>query len=161
MFKVGIGYDIHRLVFKRKLYLGGVKIPSRKGLLGHSDADVLLHAICDALLGAVSESDIGHHFPNNDKKYKDISSLELLKCVGRLVEKKGFRVSHIDTVVVLETPKIASHKEKMKNAIAKVLKIEKKQVSVKATTNEGMDAIGRGEAAAAYAIALIQKRRSV
>lgn len=159
MYKVGIGYDIHRLVPKRKLVLGGVSIKHGKGLLGHSDADAVLHAICDALLGAVSASDIGHQFPNSDPRYKNISSLKLLKQVEAIVFKKGYFVDHIDTMILCEAPRISVYKEKMRVRIAKVLKIKKDQVSIKATTHEGVGFIGREEAIAAMAVCLIQKRR--
>jgi len=160
MYKVGIGYDIHRLVPKRKLVLGGVRIAHAKGLLGHSDADVVLHAICDALLGAVSASDIGHQFPDSDPQYKNISSLKLLGKVETIISKKGYFVDHVDTMILCEAPRMSGYKEKMKARIAKVLKIKKDQISIKATTNEGVSFIGREEAIAAMAVCLIQKRRT-
>jgi 2-C-methyl-D-erythritol 2,4-cyclodiphosphate synthase len=159
MFKVGIGYDIHRLVPKRKLVLGGIRIKHAKGLLGHSDADVLLHAICDALLGAVGVPDIGHQFPDADVKYKNISSLKLLKKVEAIISKKGYCADHVDAMILCEAPRISKYREKMKARISKVLKIKKDQVSIKATTHEGVGAIGRQEAIAAMAVCLIQMRR--
>lgn len=160
MLKVGIGYDIHRLAPRRRLFIGGVRIPSPRGLLGHSDADVVIHAICDALLGAMGAGDIGHHFPDTDRAYKNASSLELLKKVGRLLEKNSYVVGNIDVMLLLESPKISRYRNKMKTRMAKVLKIDRDQISIKATTHEGVGAIGRGEAAAAYAVVLIQSRRS-
>lgn len=156
MIKIGIGYDIHRFAPQGKLVLGGVNIPHGKGLLGHSDADVVIHAVCDALLGALGQGDIGEIFPNTDKKYKNISSLVLLKSVGGLLKKKAFSVGNIDVMLLLESPKIVRYKEKMKACIAKTLDIHIFQVSIKATTNEGVGDIGRGKACAAYAVALIK-----
>lgn len=155
--RVGIGYDIHRFAAGRKFFLGGVCIPHRQGLLGHSDADVLLHAVCDALLGAVGEDDIGVHFPNTAKKYRGTSSRKLLKSTAAMLASKGYKIGNIDATVLLERPKIAPYKERIKRAIAAALKIKKAQVSVKATTNELVGAIGRGEAAAAYAVVLIER----
>ena len=156
-FKIGIGYDIHRFASQRRLFIGGLLIPFKRGLLGHSDADVLLHALCDALLGALGEGDIGEHFPEDDPKYKNISSLVLLKNVQQLLAKKSFKVGNIDAMLLLEAPKISVFKEKMKSKIAGVLKIDKSKISIKATTNEGVGPIGQGKAAAAYVVALIQK----
>ena len=156
-FKIGIGYDIHRFAPGRKLFIGGLLIPFKYGLLGHSDADVLLHALCDALLGALGEGDIGEHFPEDDPKYKNISSLVLLKNVQQLLAKKSFKVGNIDAMLLLEAPKISVFKEKMKSKIAGVLKIDKSKISIKATTNEGTGIIGQGKAAAATVVALIQK----
>ncbi|NQT06588.1 MAG: 2-C-methyl-D-erythritol 2,4-cyclodiphosphate synthase [Candidatus Omnitrophica bacterium] len=150
--RVGIGYDIHRMVEERELILGGVVIPYIKGLMGHSDADVLLHAICDAILGAICEDDIGKHFPVSDKRYENISSLVLLKNVYDLALGKGFKINNVDTVLIAEEPKIMPFKEKMKDNITGVLKIKKDMVNIKATTNEGIGSIGRGEAIAAHAI---------
>lgn len=155
--KVGIGYDIHKFAVKRKLVLGGVQIPFSKGLLGHSDADVILHAVCDALLGALGQGDIGQLFPDTNNKYKDISSLILLKNVGGLLKKMAFRVGNIDVMLLLESPKIARYKKKMKARIAQTLDIQVSRVSIKATTHEGVGDIGRGKAAAAYAVVLIKK----
>lgn len=156
--RIGFGYDIHKFSTERKLFIGGIEIPSAKGLLGHSDADVLIHALCDALLGAMGEADIGHHFPDTDRKYKDVSSLILLEQVRLLLEKRGYEIENIDTVVLLEAPKIASYKEKIKERLATCLLIEPSRISIKATTHEGMGEIGRGEAAAAHAVVLIKKK---
>jgi len=153
--RVGIGYDIHRLVEERPLVLGGVEIPHIMGLKGHSDGDSLIHAICDAILGAIGLDDIGHQFPVDDDRYSGIDSIELLKKVKDLVKEKGFKVDYVDSVVILEEPKIAPFKERMKEELAKALGIEKNKVNVKATTQEGVGAIGRGEAIAAYAIATV------
>jgi 2-C-methyl-D-erythritol 2,4-cyclodiphosphate synthase len=154
-YRVGIGYDIHHLVEGRKLFLGGVEIPYIKGLLGHSDADVLLHAICDALLGAVSAGDIGEHFPDTDPKYHNISSAELLKTVSGIVKKKGFIVGNIDTVVIAEEPAISPFKKQMRQRISGILGIKEEDVNIKAKTNEGMGEIGNKEAIASYAVAII------
>jgi 2-C-methyl-D-erythritol 2,4-cyclodiphosphate synthase len=151
--RIGFGYDIHRLSAGRKLILGGVHIPHSLGLLGHSDADVLLHAICDALLGAAALGDIGKHFPDTDKRFKDISSLKLLRQVGLLLKKRGFDVQNIDSTVVLERPKIDSHVPSMKRKIGAALGIKTTQVSVKATTNEGLGPLGCEEGCAAFAVA--------
>jgi 2-C-methyl-D-erythritol 2,4-cyclodiphosphate synthase len=153
--RIGFGYDIHRLARGRKLILGGVRIPSELGLLGHSDADVLLHAICDALLGAAALGDIGKHFPDTDPKFKGISSLKLLTAVQQLLEAASYRVINIDSTLVLQTPKIAPHIPAMRQKIARALKAGIDQVSIKATTNEGLGALGAGEGCAAYAVAAI------
>jgi 2-C-methyl-D-erythritol 2,4-cyclodiphosphate synthase len=153
--RFGLGYDVHRLVEGRKLILGGVRIPSKTGLLGHSDADVILHAICDALLGAAALGDIGKHFPDTDKAYRGISSLKLLSHVGLLLQNKGYQIGNIDSTVILERPKIAKHVDLMCRRIGRALHISPQQVSVKATTHEGLGAFGRGEGCAAYAIASI------
>ena len=157
--RVGLGYDIHRLVKGRKLFLGGVEIPFIKGLLGHSDADVLLHAVCDALLGAIGERDIGYHFPNSDPKYKNISSLELLRQVGNILQKKGYKVNNIDLVVIAEKPKIIEYIDQIKGNIAKSLRMTVKNIGVKATTNEGVGDIGRGKAIAAYAAVSVKNSK--
>lgn len=157
--RVGLGYDIHRLVKGRKLFLGGVQIPFIKGLLGHSDADVLLHAVCDALLGAVGERDIGYHFPNTDQKNKDISSLELLRQVGKILQKKGYKVNNIDVVVIAEKPRIIEYIDQMKENIAKSIGIAVKNIGIKATTNEGIGDIGRGKAIAAHAVASVENSK--
>ncbi|MDO8603242.1 MAG: 2-C-methyl-D-erythritol 2,4-cyclodiphosphate synthase [Candidatus Omnitrophota bacterium] len=153
--RVGIGYDIHRLVEGKPLMLGGVEIPHIKGLEGHSDGDALLHAICDAILGAAGLDDIGYQFPVNDNRYLNISSLELLKEVSEKINKKGFKVEYVDSVIILEEPKIAPFKDNMKREIAAALGIGVDVISVKATTQEGVGAIGRGEALAAYAVACL------
>ncbi len=149
---VGIGYDIHRLVEDRPLYLGGVKIDFHLGLLGHSDGDVLLHAICDALLGAANLGDIGAHFPPDEKKYKDISSLKLLKKVGDFLKNSGFFTKNIDVVVIAEKPKILPYIPEMKKQIAHALSIAPEHISIKGKTNEGIGDIGTGKAIAAFAI---------
>jgi len=150
--KIGTGYDVHRLVEGRKLMMGGVHIPYDKGLLGHSDADVLLHAICDALLGAAGLGDIGRHFPDSAPKYKGISSITLLEEVCRLVRETGFRVHNIDSTIVAEQPKMAPHIPAMIAHIAAATGLERPLVNVKATTTEGLGFTGRGEGIAAYAV---------
>ena len=158
MTRVGFGFDVHKIVPGRKLVLGGVEIPHDKGLLGHSDADVLLHAICDAMLGAAALGDIGKHFPDTDPRFKDISSMELLKHVHSLIENNGYTIGNIDSTVVLEHPKIAPYIEGMRKRIAETLYILQEQISIKATTNEGMGFIGAREGAVAYAVISINKR---
>jgi len=153
--RVGIGYDIHALVPGRKLILGGVHVPSRLGLLGHSDADVLLHSFCDALLGAAALGDIGKHFPPSNPKYKNISSLVLLRSVGKLISDHGFRIVHLDATIILQRPKVLRHSAQMISNIARALALEPGCVSIKATTNEGLGFIGRGEGCAALATATI------
>ncbi|MDN5348275.1 MAG: 2-C-methyl-D-erythritol 2,4-cyclodiphosphate synthase [Clostridia bacterium] len=152
---IGIGIDVHRLVAGRELVLGGVKIPFEFGLEGHSDADVLCHAIADALLGAANLGDIGRHFPDKDPRYKDISSLVLLGRVGRLLSEKGYRVGNIDAVLLAERPKIAPYITAMQEGIASALGITPNRVSIKATTTEGLGFTGRGEGMAALATALV------
>ncbi len=154
--RTGFGYDIHRLVPHRKLMLGGVLIPSSVGLLGHSDADVLLHAICDALLGAAALGDIGRHFPDSDKTFKDVSSLTFLEKTRELLDENHFRIINVDSTVVLERPKIASFIPEMRRNIAEALGIQSSQISVKATTNEGLGVVGSGEGCAAYAVASVE-----
>lgn len=156
-YKLGIGYDIHRLIEGQKLIIGGVEIPYQKGMLGHSDADVLLHAICDALLGAASERDIGELFPDTDPKYHNVSSMELFKIVVDLIRKSDFRVNNIDAVIILEEPKISSFKKRIQENIAGVLKIKEDCVNIKAKTNEGMGEIGAKEAISCYAVAMLIK----
>ncbi|MFH1398325.1 MAG: 2-C-methyl-D-erythritol 2,4-cyclodiphosphate synthase [Candidatus Omnitrophota bacterium] len=158
MIRIGLGYDIHRLVKGRKLFLGGLEIPYAKGLLGHSDADVLLHAICDALLGAVSLGDIGEHFPDTDPCYRNASSLELLKEVSAKLKKNKFSISNIDTVIIAEGPKILVYRDKIKIIIARALKIKEDRISIKAKTNEGIGDTGKKNAIAAYAVALVSRR---
>jgi 2-C-methyl-D-erythritol 2,4-cyclodiphosphate synthase len=155
MSRIGFGFDVHKLAEGRKLILGGVEIPFEKGLLGHSDADVLLHAICDALLGAAALGDIGKHFPDTDDRYKGISSLELLSHVGKLLKQNGYTIGNIDSTLVLEKPKIAPYSDAMKKNIAAALGLAEEKVSIKATTNEGMGFIGVGEGAVAYAVTSI------
>jgi 2-C-methyl-D-erythritol 2,4-cyclodiphosphate synthase len=151
-YRTGIGYDIHRLVEGRKLFLGGIEVPYPRGLLGHSDGDVLLHAVCDALLGAIAAGDIGAHFPDTDPKYKGIDSAILLKGVAGLIHKKGFKINNIDTVVIAQEPALAGFKQRIQKRIASILKISPDRVAVKATTNEGLGHLGRKEAIAAYAL---------
>jgi 2-C-methyl-D-erythritol 2,4-cyclodiphosphate synthase len=157
-FRTGLGYDIHRFAEGRKLVLGGVDIPYERGLDGHSDADVLLHAVCDALLGALGKGDIGEMFPNTDEKYRGISSMLLLEHVARLVEDEGYAVGNVDAVVIAESPKISKFKDKMKFNIAFRLAVEENCVNVKATTNEGMGAIGRNEGIASFATVMLLKK---
>lgn len=157
-FRVGIGYDVHKLVDERKLFLGGIEIPSDKGLEGHSDADALLHSICDALLGAASLGDIGKHFPNTDERFKDISSLVLLEKVNELISNNGYSIGNIDSTVLAEKPKLLPYIEQMRNKIAETLKLNLEQVSIKATTNEKIGFIGREEGIAAISIALLYKQ---
>jgi len=157
MTRFGFGYDIHRFAPDRKLILGGVQIPSELGLSGHSDADVLLHAICDALLGAAALGDIGQHFPDTDPRFKGASSLSFLAATRELLVAGGYRIVNVDTTVVLQSPKIASHVPAMRQEIAKALNLGVDQVSVKATTNEGLGSLGAGEGCAAYAVATLEK----
>ena len=154
--RVGIGYDIHRLVEGRPLILGGVPIAYEKGLLGHSDADVLVHAICDALLGAAGLGDIGVHFPDSDPQYKDISSLKLLSNTCRMLATKRFRIVNLDTVVFAEAPKLGSQRHDMQTTIAKAMNVTTEQINVKATTTEGLGVIGKGEGIGAMCVALIE-----
>lgn len=154
--RVGIGYDIHRLEAGRGLVLGGVDIPSPAGLVGHSDADVLLHALMDALLGAASLGDIGRHFPPDDDRYNKAASLELLRQVGGMVRRRGFKPANVDLVLVAERPRIAPHVDDMRRRIAEALAIGSDRVSIKATTNEGVGPEGRFEAMSAQAVALLE-----
>jgi len=154
--RAGFGYDVHRLVKGRKLILGGVSIPYSKGLKGHSDADVLLHSICDALLGAAGLSDIGHYFPNKDPKWKDISSIVLLNECSKLLKKKKLKICNIDSTILLEEPKISPYISKMKNNIAKTLKIKTSQLSIKSTTSEGLGFIGAKKGCSAYSICMLK-----
>ena len=156
MIRCGIGYDAHRLVEGRKLILGGVEIPYERGLEGHSDADVLLHAIADALLGAMGEGDIGHHFPNTDESIRGISSLEILRGVRSLLAEKNARAINIDATVIAEAPVLQPHIQNMRNKIAGALACDPSRVNVKATTNEGLGTIGRGEGIAAMATAAVE-----
>ena len=154
--RVGLGYDYHRLVEGRKLILGGVEIPFSKGLAGHSDGDVLTHAVCDALLGAAGLGDIGQFFPDTDPKWKDASSLALLARVVEAVGEQGLAVVQVDTVIIAQQPKLAPHFPRMREKLAEVLGVEPAQIGVKAKTTEGLEAIGRGEAMAAQAVALLE-----
>jgi len=153
--RVGIGYDVHRLVEGRKLILGGIEIPFEKGLLGHSDADVLIHAIMDSILGALGLRDIGKHFPDTDDQYKDISSLILLKRVYELMKNEKYTIGNIDAIVVAQRPKLAPYIEAMEETIADVLNITKDKVNIKATTTEMLGFEGRGEGISAYSVCLI------
>ncbi|MCB0793498.1 MAG: 2-C-methyl-D-erythritol 2,4-cyclodiphosphate synthase [Flavobacteriales bacterium] len=158
--RVGFGYDVHRFAEGRELWLGGVKIPHEKGLLGHSDADALLHAICDALLGATGKGDIGTHFPDTDPAWKGADSRELLRAVVGLLHADGWRVGNVDCTLVLERPKMMPHAEAMRNTIAPLLDLAPDAVSIKATTNEQMGHLGREEGVCAYAVALVQRPES-
>ncbi len=153
--RVGIGYDLHRLVEGRPLILGGVTIPCERGALGHSDADVVCHSVTDAILGAARAGDIGQHFPDTDPRWKDASSLELLRQAAALVRDRGWSVENVDVVVILERPKLGPHRDAIQSGLATALEIDSARVSVKAKTNEGMDAVGRGEAIAAHAVVLL------
>ena len=153
--RIGMGYDVHRLVEGRKLIVGGVEIPYEKGLLGHSDADVLLHAIMDALLGAAALGDIGKHFPDTDPAYKGISSIKLLKHVGELLEENLFLIENIDATIIAQAPKMRPHIDAMRQNIADALGIELSQVNVKATTEEGLGFTGSGEGISSQAICLL------
>lgn len=153
--RVGMGYDVHRLVENRDLIIGGVKIPYEKGLLGHSDADVLLHAIMDALLGAAALGDIGRHFPDSDERYKGISSMELMKNVAKILSDNNYVIENVDSTIIAQRPKFSPYIEEMRENIAKALGIEKNRVSVKATTEEGLGFTGAGEGIASQASALI------
>ncbi|WP_136524838.1 2-C-methyl-D-erythritol 2,4-cyclodiphosphate synthase [Geomonas ferrireducens] len=156
--RIGHGYDVHRLVEGRKLILGGVDVPYVKGLLGHSDADVLLHAISDAILGAIGEGDIGKHFPDTDPAYKGADSLKLLRHVMDLAESKGYRVGNVDATVVAQRPKLAPFIAQMRSNIAATLGTEEDRVNVKATTTEELGFAGRGDGIAAYSVALLEKK---
>lgn len=158
--RIGNGYDIHRLVPDRPLILGGIKIDHTLGLLGHSDADVLTHAIMDAMLGALSLGDIGHYFPPTDPQWAGADSLKLLEQVDRLIHDKGWQISNIDSVIVAERPKLKPHITAMRDRLATVLNLQPDQVGVKATTNERLDATGREEGIAAYAVVLLETQSS-
>jgi 2-C-methyl-D-erythritol 2,4-cyclodiphosphate synthase len=153
----GIGWDSHRLAAGRPLILGGVTIPHDRGLDGHSDADVLTHAVIDALLGAAALGDIGQHFPDSDERYRDADSMELLRTVVAILAERGLRVAHVDTTVVMERPKLAGHREAIRASLAAALGVEPGQVNVKASTGEGMGFIGREEGVAALAVATLRE----
>jgi 2-C-methyl-D-erythritol 2,4-cyclodiphosphate synthase len=155
--RIGNGYDIHRLVTGRDLILGGIKIEHETGLLGHSDADVLTHAIMDAMLGALSLGDIGHYFPPTDPKWAGADSLKLLEQVHQLIRDRGWQIGNIDSVVVAERPKLKPHIESMRSRLAEILNLPTDRVGVKATTNEKLDAVGKEEAIAAYAVVLLEE----
>lgn len=155
--RIGTGYDVHKLVKGRNLILGGVNIPHPKGLLGHSDADVLLHSIMDSLLGALALGDIGYHFPDTDVKYKNISSLTLLNAVSKLIEEKGYRIENIDSTIIAQKPKLFPYIKDMRINISKALNIDIDRVSVKATTEEGLGFTGTEEGIASQSICLLNK----
>ncbi len=159
-FRIGFGYDVHEFAENRKLILGGVEIPHTKGLLGHSDADVLLHAICDAMLGALALGDIGMHFPNTDEKYKDADSKKLLKHVDELIHANGYEVSNIDSTVLLQHPKLSPFVNEMRRAIADIVNLSVAQISIKATTTESLGFVGREEGCAAHAVVLLSKNEN-
>ena len=156
--RIGHGYDVHRLVEDRKLIMGGVEIPWEKGLLGHSDADVLLHAIADAILGAIGEGDIGKHFPDTDPAYKGADSLKLLEHVGKVAAEKGWQLGNLDATIIAQRPKMAPHIPAMRANIARVLNAAPEQVNVKATTEEGLGFSGRGEGISAHAVVLMRTK---
>ncbi len=153
--RIGFGYDVHRLVEGRKLVIGGVEIPHEKGLAGHSDADVLLHAICDGLLGAMGEGDIGKHFPDTDPQFRGISSLKLLRRVTAILAERNLWVGNLDTMVIAEQPRIMPYIPSMKARIAEAMQIAEEKVNIKATTSEGLGFVGEGEGIAAYAVVLL------
>ena len=156
--RVGMGYDSHRFAEGegRKLILGGVEIPHTQGLIGHSDADALVHAVCDAMLGAMGEGDLGKHYPSSDQRFKNISSLVLLEEIAGLLGKKGFRLVNLDTVIIAQAPRLSPHLADMQDRMAKVLGVNRNMVNVKVKSGEGLDAIGREEAIAAQAVCLIE-----
>jgi 2-C-methyl-D-erythritol 2,4-cyclodiphosphate synthase len=154
--RIGVGYDIHAFGDGRKLVLGGIEIPHSQGLMGHSDADALVHAVCDAMLGAMGEGDLGRHYPSSDPKFKNISSLILLVEVSGLLARKGYRLVNLDTVIIAQVPRLGPHLSAMQARIADVLKVDREAVNVKVKSGEGLDAIGREEAIAAQAVCLIE-----
>jgi len=156
-FRIGHGFDVHRLVPGRKLWLGGVEVPFIMGLAGHSDADVLIHAICDSLLGALALGDIGQHFPDSDEEYRDIDSKLLLKKVYALVKAEGWSVVNLDTTMIVEEPKVSSHIPKMRKILARILETDLQNISIKATTSETLGPEGRGEGISAHAVVLINR----
>jgi len=155
--RIGQGYDIHPLREGRRLILGGIEIPHTHGLDGHSDADALVHAVCDALLGAMGEGDLGGRYPSSDPRYKDLSSLSMLKDIAESLANKGFRLVNLDTVVLAQAPRLGPYLEKMGSSVADVLKVDRNQVNVKVKSGEGLGMIGRGEGIAAQAVCLIEK----
>lgn len=154
--RVGCGYDVHPMGAGRKLILGGIEVPHSKGLLGHSDSDVLAHAVCDALLGAMGEGDLGRHYPSSDQKYKGISSLKLLEDVMGKLTKKGYRVVNVDTIIVAQAPRLSTFLAAMQKQMAQVMGIDADQVNVKVKSGEGLDAVGREEGMQAHAVCLIE-----
>ncbi len=159
-YRVGIGYDIHRFVEGRKLFIGGVEIPYIKGLFGHSDGDALIHAICDALLGAIAAGDIGEHFPDTDPKYHNISSSELVKTVMDFVKNKGFVVNNLDAIVIAQEPVLSPFKKQIQEKIAHILQVNSDAVNIKAKTNEGLGEVGRKEAIACYVVVIVQSKEA-
>lgn len=155
--RCGIGYDLHRLAEGRKLIVGGIELPFDKGPVGHSDGDVLAHALCDALLGAAGLGDIGTHFPDTDPQWKGANSLLFLEHARKLLEGKGFAIEHVDAVVITEKPKLGPHFPRMRTALAGALGVSEERIHLKAKTNEGVDAVGRGEAIAAHVVATLKK----
>ncbi|NOR86783.1 MAG: 2-C-methyl-D-erythritol 2,4-cyclodiphosphate synthase [Bacteroidales bacterium] len=158
--RIGIGYDVHQLVENRKLILGGIEIPYSKGLLGHSDADVLVHAICDALLGALALGDIGQYFPDSSEEYKGIDSMILLKKVHQMIANKNYIIGNIDATLILQSPKISPYILRMRSSISEILQLEIDQISIKATTSEGLGYEGREEGVSAQAVCLLLKKES-
>ena len=155
--RIGYGFDVHRLVPGRKLWLGGIQIPFIRGLAGHSDADVLIHAVCDALLGAMAKGDIGNHFPDSDEQYRDIDSKVLLKRVFKIMNSEGWELSNLDTTLVMEEPKLSQYIPRMKSSLASILKTDEANISIKATTSETLGPEGRGEGISAHAVVMIRK----
>ena len=156
--RIGIGYDIHKLVENRDLILGGVKIPYELGLLGHSDADVLIHAIIDSMLGALALRDIGYHFPDTDERFKDANSMDLLKETNKLIQNEGYKIINIDSNIICQKPKLMNYIEQMRNNLAQALKLELTQVSIKAKTNEKMDSAGSSLSIISNAVVLLEKK---
>ena len=156
--RIGLGYDVHKLVEGRPLIIGGVNVPHEKGLLGHSDADVLIHAIMDGMLGALALGDIGKHFPDTDDKYKGSDSMKLLKCVNDLINKKGYEINNIDSIIIAQSPKMAPHIEQMRKNIAEILNTDIDNISVKATTEEGLGFTGTKQGISAQSICLLTKK---
>jgi len=154
--RIGYGYDVHPLGPGRKLVLGGIEIPHSKGLLGHTDSDVLVHAVCDALLGAMGEGDLGRHYPSSDQRYKDISSLKLLEDVASKLKKKGYRVGNVDTIIVAQAPRLGRHLAAMGKKLAETLGVEVDLVNVKVKSGEGLDAVGKEEGMIAHAVCVIE-----
>jgi 2-C-methyl-D-erythritol 2,4-cyclodiphosphate synthase len=158
--RIGIGYDVHPLGAGRKLILGGVEVPHGQGLIGHSDADALIHSVCDALLGAMGEGDLGKHYPSSDPRYKGISSTVLLEEIAAILNRKGYRLVNLDTVIIAQAPRLSPYLDAMRSRMAEVLKVPRESINVKVKSGEGLDAVGREEAIAAQAICLIEAIRS-